>query len=158
MSAIGEAMRRKEDPRMITGRGQYIDDIALPGMLWMALVRSPEAHARIVSIDKSAAEARPGVVGVFTGDDLAGDFAASLPMVWDPPGVEINTPDHWPLARGERLRQNVGDLLGDRAVLPLRPGLEFPVERIGKILDAQGRHARLTPPPRSAPRSAPFPA
>ena len=92
---------------MITGRGNYMDDIALPGMLHAAIVRSPEAHATIVSIDKSAAEERPGVVAVFTGEDLAEDFARALPMVWDPPGVEIKTPEHWPLKRGEV--KHVGD-------------------------------------------------
>ena len=57
---VGQAMRRKEDPRMITGRGLYVDDIVLPGMLHMAIVRSPEAHARIVSIDTEAREAGAG--------------------------------------------------------------------------------------------------
>ena len=98
---VGQAMRRKEDPRMITGRGRYIDDISVPGTLWMALVRSPEAHARIVSIDTSAAAQRDDVVAVFTGEDLAGDFAAPMAMVWSPPGVEIKTPENWPLKRGE---------------------------------------------------------
>jgi aerobic carbon-monoxide dehydrogenase large subunit len=104
---VGQALKRKEDPRMITGRGTYIDDMVLPGMLHAALVRSPEAHARIVSIDKSAAEARDDVVAVFTGEDLAADFAGPLPMVWDPPGVDINTPEHWPIALGEV--KHVGD-------------------------------------------------
>jgi len=98
---VGQALRRKEDPRMITGRGRYIDDISVPGTLWMALVRSPEAHARITSIDTSGAAARDDVVAVFTADDLAGDFAGPMPMVWAPPGVEIKTPENWPLKRGE---------------------------------------------------------
>jgi len=104
---VGRSIRRKEDPRMIAGRANYVDDIVLPGMLHAAIVRSPEAHAAILSIDKSAAEARPGVVGVFTGEDLAEDFAAPLPMAWDPPGVDINVPEHWPVKRGEV--KHVGD-------------------------------------------------
>ena len=68
-------------------------------MLYMAVVRSTEAHAKIVSIDTSAAKALPGVHGVFTGEDL--DLGAGLPMAWVPPGVEIKTPEHWPLAKGE---------------------------------------------------------
>jgi carbon-monoxide dehydrogenase large subunit len=104
---VGRAMKRKEDPRMITGRGNYVDDMSLPAMLWAALVRSPEAHAKIVSIDKSAAEGRPDVVGVYTFEDLKGDFAAPLPMIWDPAGVEVKTPEHWPLATGEV--KHVGD-------------------------------------------------
>ena len=55
---------------MITGRGRYVDDMVVPGMLYMAVVRSPEAHAKIVSIDASGARELPGVHGVFTGEDL----------------------------------------------------------------------------------------
>jgi carbon-monoxide dehydrogenase large subunit len=97
---VGQALRRKEDPPLITGRGRYVDDIQLPGTLYAAIVRSPEAHARIVSIDKSAAEARQGVQLVLTGDDMS-DLLAPLPMAWVPPGVQVNTPEHWPLARGK---------------------------------------------------------
>ncbi len=104
---VGRAMRRKEDPRMITGRGRYIDDITVPGTLYAAIVRSPEAHAKITSIDTSAAAARDDVVAVFTGDDLASDFAAPMAMAWSPPGVEIKTPENWPLSRGEV--KHVGD-------------------------------------------------
>jgi aerobic carbon-monoxide dehydrogenase large subunit len=96
---VGQALRRKEDPRMITGRGRYVDDMVVPGMLYMAVVRSPEAHARITSIDASAAKELPGIHGVFTGADV--DLAAPLPMAWVPPGVEIKSPEHWPLAKDE---------------------------------------------------------
>jgi carbon-monoxide dehydrogenase large subunit len=100
-------MRRKEDPRMITGRGRYTEDISLPGMLHAVMVRSPEAHAAITSIDTSPALERDGVVAVLTGEDMASDFAGPLPMVWAPPGVEIKTPEHWPLKRGQV--KHVGD-------------------------------------------------
>jgi carbon-monoxide dehydrogenase large subunit len=103
---VGRALRRKEDPRLISGRARYVDDIALPGMAWAAFVRSPEAHARIVSIDASAALARPGVHAVFTGEDIS-DLTGPLPMAWAPPGVEISNPPHWPLARGKV--RHVGD-------------------------------------------------
>jgi carbon-monoxide dehydrogenase large subunit len=93
-------MRRKEDPRMITGRARYLDDISVPGTLYAAIVRSPEAHAKITSIDTSAAAQRDDVVAAFTGEDLAGEFAAPMAMIWSPPGVEIKTPEHWPLKRG----------------------------------------------------------
>ncbi len=96
---VGQALRRKEDPRLITGRGRYVDDITMPGTMWAALVRSPEAHARIASIDASAAREQPGVHAVFTGEDLS-DLGGPLPMAWDPPGVTVNNPEHWPLARG----------------------------------------------------------
>jgi aerobic carbon-monoxide dehydrogenase large subunit len=68
--AIGVPMKRKEDPRFIRGRGRFLDDISLPGMLYLALVHSPYPHARIKSIDKSKALALPGVKAVITGEDL----------------------------------------------------------------------------------------
>ncbi|MBX2797101.1 MAG: carbon-monoxide dehydrogenase large subunit [Myxococcales bacterium] len=73
---MGHRMKRKEDPRFIQGRGNYVDDVKLPGMLYMDIVRSPFAHARIKSIDSSAAEAMEGVVAVITGETLkaAGDL------------------------------------------------------------------------------------
>jgi aerobic carbon-monoxide dehydrogenase large subunit len=111
---VGRTLRRKEDPRLITGRARYIDDISLPGTLWAAIVRSPEAHARIVSVESSAATERPGVHAVFTGEDMS-DLGGPLPMAWAPPGVEVNNPEHWPLARG--VVKHVGDpvavVLGD---------------------------------------------
>jgi carbon-monoxide dehydrogenase large subunit len=96
---VGRALKRKEDPRLITGRATYVDDLQPVGTLWMAFVRSPEAHATIVSIDAEQALAREDVVAVFTGEDLA-DLQAPLPLAWVPPGIEINGPEHWPLARG----------------------------------------------------------
>ncbi|MEE3274037.1 MAG: xanthine dehydrogenase family protein molybdopterin-binding subunit, partial [Acidobacteriota bacterium] len=77
---IGSPIRRKEDPRLITGKATYTDDVALPGMAHVALVRSPEAHARIVSIDCAEAQDMPGVVAVYTGMDLQ-DALAPLPCV-----------------------------------------------------------------------------
>ena len=103
---VGRELRRKEDPPLITGRARYVDDISLPGQLWAAFVRSPEAHAEIVSIDTSEAAARKGVHAVFTGEDMA-DLGGPLPMAWVPPGVEVNNPEHWPLARG--VVKHVGD-------------------------------------------------
>ena len=82
---VGRAMKRKEDPRLITGRGNYVDDIVLPGTLYASFVRSPEAHARITSIDASAALARGDVVAVFTGKDV--DLESGLPLAWVPPLV-----------------------------------------------------------------------
>ena len=66
----GASIKRSEDPRILTGAGRYVDDIKLPGMLHAAFVRSPLAHARVLSIDVSAARALPGVVAVFTGAEL----------------------------------------------------------------------------------------
>ena len=73
---MGHAMKRKEDPRFIRGKGNYVDDVKLPGMLYMDIVRSPYAHAKIVSIDDSEALAMDGVLAVIKGEDLkaAGDL------------------------------------------------------------------------------------
>jgi aerobic carbon-monoxide dehydrogenase large subunit len=71
VSGMGHRMKRKEDPRFLQGKGRYVDDIKLPGMLHMDIVRSPYAHAKILNIDASAALAIPGVIAVITGKDLA---------------------------------------------------------------------------------------
>jgi len=109
---VGQALKRKEDPRMITGRGRYVDDMVAAGMLHMHVVRSTEAHAKIVSIDATGARELPGIFGVFTAEDL--DLAAPLPMAWVPPGVELHSPEHWPLAKDEvkYVGQGVAIVLG----------------------------------------------
>src|SRR3954471_6750072 len=102
---VGQPLKRKEDPRLIMGRARYIDDINVTGQLWASFVRSPEAHAKVVSIDTSAAKAYPGVHAVFVGTDL--DLEAPLPMAWVPPGIDVNNPPHWSLAKDEV--NHVGD-------------------------------------------------
>jgi aerobic carbon-monoxide dehydrogenase large subunit len=78
---LGRSVKRKEDDRFIQGRGNYIDDISLPRMLHMSILRSPFAHARIRSIDTSRAEALPGVVAVVTGELLAQHNLAWMPTM-----------------------------------------------------------------------------
>src|SRR5947208_4172917 len=78
---IGESIKRKEDDRFIRGKGNYVDDIVLPGMLHMAILRSPYAHAKINSIDASRAAAHPGVVAVVTGELLAEHKLAWMPTL-----------------------------------------------------------------------------
>ena len=78
---IGHSVERKEDARFIRGRGTYVDDVTLPGMLHMELLRAPFAHARIRSIDTSAAAALPGVVAVVTGDLMAEHGLAWMPTL-----------------------------------------------------------------------------
>ncbi|WP_273844840.1 xanthine dehydrogenase family protein molybdopterin-binding subunit [Rubrobacter calidifluminis] len=97
---VGGGVLRKEDPALVTGRGTYVDNMRLPGMLHAAVLRSPYAHARIRSIDTSAAKEQPGVVAVFTGDDLADEWAAPLPCGWQVT-EDLRIPNHWPLAREE---------------------------------------------------------
>ena len=77
---LGQRLLRREDAEILTGEAKFIDDLAIPGALWLALVRSPVARARIRSIDTSAAEESPGVVAVYTGEDLMGEWAAPLPV------------------------------------------------------------------------------
>jgi carbon-monoxide dehydrogenase large subunit len=67
---MGHRMKRKEDPRFLQGAGNYVDDVKLPGMLYLDILRSPYAHAKIVKIDASRALALPGVLAVITGQDL----------------------------------------------------------------------------------------
>src|SRR5256884_9191258 len=91
---LGKSIKRREDPRFITGRGTYVDDVKLPGTTWAAFVRSPHAHARIKKIDTAAALKHPGVVAIFTGKDMTG--VNSLPCGWLLP--ELKVPPHMPLA------------------------------------------------------------
>ena len=71
---VGKPLPRKEDARLITGKGRFTDDFTLPGQAWAAMVRSPYPHARILGIDPSArARAMPGVLGVYTGADCVAD-------------------------------------------------------------------------------------
>ncbi len=84
---IGVAVKRKEDAKLLTGRGRYVDDLKLPRMLHMTVVRSPHAHATITAIDTSAARAMPGVEAVLTAADL--EFAAGIPCGSNPTGSMV---------------------------------------------------------------------
>jgi carbon-monoxide dehydrogenase large subunit len=88
---IGKARLRKEDARLITGRTRWTDNLTLPGLMHMAVLRSPMAHARITSVDTSAARTMPGVLAVLTGADLA-DEQGTLPCAW-PITDDMKTPN-----------------------------------------------------------------
>ncbi len=96
-NVFGSPLKRREDPRLITGQGNFTDDIQLPGMVYMAVLRSPHAHARIKRIDVSAARRAPGVVAVYTGKDLEGKMG-TIPTAWLVPDSDIKTPPHHALA------------------------------------------------------------
>jgi len=96
---VGAPRRRKEDARLITGRTMWTDNVVLPGMLHMAILRSPVAHARITNVDASAAKSRPGVIDVFTGADIA-ETQGTLPCAW-PVTEDMVHPVHPPLAVDE---------------------------------------------------------
>ncbi|HEY3208365.1 MAG TPA: xanthine dehydrogenase family protein molybdopterin-binding subunit [Actinomycetota bacterium] len=104
---VGAEVRRKEDPELITGEARYTDDISVPGMLCMHVVRSPFAHARVTSIDVSKALAMEGVFAAFSGQDLAGDWAGPMLMAW-PVTEDINNPPHWPLTKDTARYQGDG--------------------------------------------------
>lgn len=101
---IGATVKRKEDPRLVTGAGAYVGDLKLPGMHHVAFVRSPYPHARIVAIDASAALARPGVLAVVTGDELR-EHCGPLPIGTGSEGGGGKTADrpnsHYPLSVGK---------------------------------------------------------
>ncbi len=85
---FGQSIKRREDPKYLTGQSHYTDDLAPSGTLYAAIVRSPYAHARIAGINVEEARRRPGVVAVYTGADLRGRVAA-LPCTWILPGMKV---------------------------------------------------------------------
>ena len=108
-SGIGERVRRNEDARLLTGRALFVDDVRLDGLLHVAFLRSQHAHARLTSVDASAARARPGVVAVYTAGDL-GDYWRPGPLLVPPPpiaGLVFNACTQVPLAK-DKLR-HVGE-------------------------------------------------
>src|SRR5690606_20669248 len=109
-SPIGQRVARREDKRFLTGTGRYPDDIVLPRQPWACFVRSPHAHARIAGIDTAPALASPGVVAVFTGEDLAASGVGGLPCGWlihSKDGSPMKEPPHPVLAVGKA--RYVGD-------------------------------------------------
>jgi len=106
---IGESVRRNEDARLLTGRALFVDDVRLDGMLHVAFLRSQHAHARLSSVDATAARTRPGVIAVYTASDL-GDYWRPGPLLVPPPpiaGLVFNTCTQVPLAK-DKLR-HVGE-------------------------------------------------
>src|SRR5262249_42531682 len=78
-AGIGQAVRRKEDARLVAGHGRFSDDVNLEGQAYAVMVRSPHAHASIRSIDITTALALPGVIAVFTGTDATNDGLKPIP-------------------------------------------------------------------------------
>src|SRR3954454_22409626 len=93
-TGIGRPVRRREDLRLLIGRGRYSDDLNLPGQAYAVMLRSPHAHARIVAIEATAARAVPGVLAVLTGQDLLADGLRPIPhAVWSGHPAEIALPN-----------------------------------------------------------------
>jgi aerobic carbon-monoxide dehydrogenase large subunit len=103
---FGSAIKRREDPRLITGAATYVDDIKLPGLTYAAILRSPYAHARITAINLGEARKAAGVIAVYTGADIK-DRVAPVPCAWNPPNCDLKVPAH-PLLAFEKVRY-VGD-------------------------------------------------
>ena len=109
-TGIGAPVRRKEDLRFLTGRGNYVDDINRPGQAYAAFVRSPHAHANINSVDVSKASGAPGVIAALSGSDVAADGLGGLPVGWgitSKDGSAMAEPP-WPILAADRVRF-VGD-------------------------------------------------
>jgi carbon-monoxide dehydrogenase large subunit len=99
--SFGAPITRNEDARLLSGQALFVDDVELPGMLYAAFLRSNVAHARIVSVDASAARARPGVVAVYTAEDLGAYWSPGPLLVPPPPiqGITFNQRTQVPLAK-----------------------------------------------------------
>jgi carbon-monoxide dehydrogenase large subunit len=104
---FGSGIRRREDPRLITGAATYTDDLALPGMLHAAMLRSPHAHARITRVDTSRAAKAPGVVAVYAGNDC--DALQAMPCAWLVPNSNLKIATYTCLAKS--VVRYVGDIV-----------------------------------------------
>ena len=109
---VGQRVTRNEDPRLLTGQALFVDDVDLPGMLHAAFLRSDYAHARVRSIDVSAARTRPGVVAVYTAEDM-GDFWRPGPLIVPPPskveGIVFHARTQIPMVKDKA--RHIGDPL-----------------------------------------------
>ncbi len=107
---VGKRIKRNEDPRLLTGQALFVDDVDLPGMLHAAFLRSAYAHARVTNIDVSAAKARPGVVAVYTAEDM-GDFwrpgPSLVPPPWSIEGVVFHSRTQIPMVKDKA--RHIGD-------------------------------------------------
>ncbi|MXW70815.1 MAG: molybdopterin-dependent oxidoreductase [Acidobacteria bacterium] len=137
---VGTSVKRVEDPRFIQGKGRYVANIQFPDMVYVAIKRSPEAHARITRMDTSAAAAMDGVVAVFTGQDFKDGGCGSLPCGWLVPDTKV--PDR-PIVVTDRVC-HVGDSV---AVVAARTpyiaadaveAIEVDYEPLPTVVDARG--------------------
>jgi hypothetical protein len=152
-NGIGQPVRRKEDFRLLTGRGRYGDDLALPRMVHAVFVRSPHAHARIHSVDKTAALAVPGALAVLAGADYVADGLKPIPHnagLAEPPdlvvrfrGMDPIAPPHWPLpiekARfvGEGVAMVVAESIAAARDMAERVHIDYePLPAVSRAVDA----------------------
>jgi carbon-monoxide dehydrogenase large subunit len=145
---FGQPVKRNEDARLLTGKALFVDDVELTGMLHAAFLRSPYAHAKIVSIDMEAAKARPGVIAAYTAEDLGAYWQPGPLLVPPPPvpGIVFNQRCQVPLAKGKVrhvgepvvlviaesryiAEDAVNDIIVDWEPLPVAADLEFSAGR-----------------------------
>ena len=140
-TGIGAPVRRKEDFRFITGKGQYTDDINRPGQTYAAFLRSPHAHATIKKIDLSAARASEGVLAILTGDDLAADKVGGLICGW-----MIHSKDGSPMKAGAHpaLAQGKVRYVGDHIAVVVAETLAQARDAVEKIQRLLGNHKTRT--------------
>jgi aerobic carbon-monoxide dehydrogenase large subunit len=112
---LGARMRRKEDPRFLTGRGIYTDDVQVAGTLHTAFVRSPHAHARIRGLDVDAARSHPGVIAVYTGKDLADGGVNGIPVGWLLPGLKPSNHHAMAVEKVHHVGEAVGVIVAESA-------------------------------------------
>src|SRR5437016_625784 len=96
-TGIGAPVERKEDKKLLQGQAQWVDNMQVPGMVYLGVVRSPYAHARIAKVNVKPALAHAGVVAAWSGEDLADEWQGSLPCAWLPT-EETHAPEHKPLS------------------------------------------------------------
>ncbi len=154
---IGQPVRRKEDQRLLTGRGAFSDDLNLPNQAYAHVLRSPHAHARLGNIDASAALQRPGVIAVLTGRDYLADALAPIPNNPVPPdlplknldGSPVVVPPDYPLAIGKvrHVGEGVALIIAESRVAAIDAAEHIAVdyEPLPAIVDPQGARALGAP-------------
>src|SRR5437762_3574662 len=113
-SGIGDAPKRREDLRFLTGNGRYLDDLAFPEMTHAVVLRSPHAHARIMGVDATAAGAMPGVLAVLTAADAAAD---GLKPLWPSPEVNVQTGERFGFVPQPLLAADIVRYVGEPVAL-----------------------------------------
>ena len=147
VNEVGKARPRREDAHLITGQTQWTDNITLPGMLHLAILRSPVAHATITNVDVSGALERPGVVAAFSGADFADEWG-SLPMAWTV-SEDQKSPPHFPLT-ADKVRF-VGDgvavvaATSREAAVDALEAIEFDFETLPAVLDMEAAMTESSP-------------
>ncbi|MFQ5521318.1 MAG: xanthine dehydrogenase family protein molybdopterin-binding subunit, partial [Candidatus Methylomirabilia bacterium] len=137
---FGSSIKRREDPRLITGKGTFVDNVKLPGTTYAAFVRSPHGHARIKSVNTAKAKSAAGVVAVFTGQDVQ---IGALPCGWLLPGIKV--PARPVLAQGKvrYVGEPVAIVIGDSAysARDAAERVEVEYEPLPAVTDCQKAHA-----------------